>query len=55
MRGDKLRKKVLEQVAGSLYLSCVEVNGSPKPHNVPEQSAVPEEPGEWEDKSLCTS
>lgn len=32
LRGDKFRKKVLEQVAGGLYLSCVEVNGSPKPH-----------------------
>lgn len=55
LRGDKFRKKVLEQVAGSLYLSCVEADGSPKPHDGPEQSAVPEESGEWEDKSLRTS
>jgi len=53
LRGDKFRKKVLEQVAGRLYLSCVELSGSLKPHNPPEQSVVPEEPEEWDDELIC--
>lgn len=71
-----LGQKLLEQVAGNLYLSFIGINvrgkrktnkQTNKPntsnkqkkkkntHNTPKQSMVPEEPGEWENKSLCTS
>jgi len=33
LRDDKFRKKMLEEVAGSIYHSCIEINGSQKKWN----------------------
>lgn len=71
-----LGQKLLEQVAGNIYLSFIGINvrggkktnkqtnkqtkyqqqtGKKKKKTTPEQSMVPEEPEEWENKSIYTS